>query len=373
MDKPGNDNIGEQEMATPTEVDRCRRLEQQDTTLTSLKLGISSYSGAQPTLVALKKSPHLKELFITSSISDREIGKLCREVLLQNSSLEKLTLDLRECTDGGTQHLAEIIQYSKNLKWLSLMLNNVSDKGASYLADALDKSALLVFAIYATQLDLHDRCIGDSGAAHFAAALKSCENLTSICIAQNAVSNAGLECILEGLFSNVTVKSLDLHSNKIDKKGAARLAAFLVSNTSLKQLILDENHGISSEGTKELAIGLCHNSTLEVLSLKSCNIGKKGAERFTTTFSQNKTLKELILCGNVEIGDYAVELMSRGLRHNSSLKKLDLSSCGIGDEGCSHLADTLITNTALVHLLLHRNEISDGGALTLSGALAKNS
>lgn len=88
-------------MATPTEVDRCRRLEDRDATLTSLKLAISSYSNAQPTFSSLRKSSHLKKLFITSSIGEHDIGRLCREVLLQNSSLEHLTLDLRECNDQG--------------------------------------------------------------------------------------------------------------------------------------------------------------------------------------------------------------------------------------------------------------------------------
>ena len=148
-------------MATPTEVDRCERLEQQDAALTSLKLGISSYSGAQSTLVSLRKSSHLRDLFITSSIGDSDVGRLCREVLLRNTSLEHLTLDLRECSDRGAQYLAELIQYSRNIRWLSLMLNNITEKGAQRLAEALGKSTLLGFAIYATQLDLYDCSIGD--------------------------------------------------------------------------------------------------------------------------------------------------------------------------------------------------------------------
>ena len=67
-------------MVTPTEVDRCLLLESQDSGLRSLKLGISSYSTAEPTLAALRKSPYLRELFITSPIADSEVGRLCTEV-----------------------------------------------------------------------------------------------------------------------------------------------------------------------------------------------------------------------------------------------------------------------------------------------------
>ena len=357
-------------MATPTEVDRCRRLEERDATLTSLKLTISSYSNAQPTFSALRKSSHLKELFITSSLGEHDIGRLCREVLLQNSSLEHLTLDLRECNDRGARHLADLIQYSRNLQWLSLLLNNVSEKGALRLAEALSKSTLLGFSIYATQLDLHDCCIEDSGAAHFASALESCGSLTSICIAQNGITNLGLESILRALTVNPVITLLDLHSNLIDETGATKVAAFLLSNTSLKHLVLDENHSIGSEGAKEIATALCQNSTLETLSLKSCSIGKTGAERFATTLSQNTTLRSFRLCGNVDMGDDSVELLSRGLKENTSLQTLDLSSCGVGDEGCAHIAEALVGNTTLTHLALQKNEIGVGGALALSETLA---
>ncbi len=359
--------------ATPTEVDRCRRLEEQDATLTSLKLGITSYSAAQPTLSALRKALHLKDLFVTSAITDAEIEQLCREILLQNASLERLTLDLRECSDEGTRHLSELIERATNLKYLSLLLNNVTERGASHLAASLPLSTLRGFSVYGTQLDLHDRCLGDSGAAHFGAALRRCDKLQSICIAQNALTNNGLEVLLEGLYDNSSVTTLDVHSNAIDSSGSARLAAFLVSNTTLKWLILDENHGIGDEGAREVAIALTgHNRTLEHLSLRSCGIGEDGGKRFMTTLSRNKTLKGLNLRGNVEMGDEAVEMISRGLAQNSSLLRLDLSSCGVGGVGCSCLADSLKVNTTLTHLFLQRNEIGDGGVIALSEALTKN-
>ena len=102
-------------------------------------------------------------------------------------------------------------------------------------------------------------------------------------------------------------------------------------------------------------------------------MGKRGAERFAKVLSENNTLCELNFCGNVEIRDDAVELVSRGLKNNRSLLIFDLSSCGVGDEGCAHLADALMENRTLKSLLLHKNEISDGGIVALSETLAKRS
>ena len=349
----------------------------QDCSTSTTKLVLNSY---QPSDTNHSISPHLKELVLhdsSSSMTDEQVGLLCREILMKRSSLERLTLDLRECSDRGMQDIAELIEKTKTLKWVSLLLNNVSELGASYLAKALMSSELEGFSIYATQLDLYDKCIGDKGVEHFAGVLQHTSTLRSLCIGQNGVTNMGLSSILRELSitsnSKSNISSLDLHSNLIDQDGAAAIAAFLVSTVSLKRLVLDENHHIGNEGAREIALALCHNSTLEVLSMRSCCIGRQGAERFATTLSKNGSLRKLDLRGNVDIGDNAVELMARGLKENSSLSKLDLSSCGVGDEGCASLAEALLTNETLTHLKLHKNDISDGGLMTLSGALNKNS
>lgn len=352
---------------------------QDNSTTATTKLILNSY---QPSDANNTISPHLKELVLhdsSSSMTDEEVDILCKEILMKRSSLDRLTLDLRECSDEGMKHIAELIEKTKTLKWVSLLLNNVSELGASYLAEVIKSSQLEGFSIYAMQLDLHDRCIGDKGTEHLTSVLEHNTSLKSLCIGQSGVTNIGLGCILKTL-SNTESKShitnLDLHSNLIDTDGAAAIAAFLVSATTtvrLKRLILDENHHIGNKGAREIALALCHNSSLEMLSMRSCSIGSQGGARFATTLSKNRSLKKLDLRGNVDIGDGAVELLARGLKENNCLKKLDLSSCGVGDEGCAGLADALLSNETLTHLKLHRNDISDGGLIALSEALSRNS
>lgn len=305
-----------------------------DRSTSSMKLILNSYQPSHANI-----SPLLKELILhdsSSSMTDEEVELLCKEILMKSSSLERLTLDLRECSDEGTRHVAELIEKTKTLKWVSLLLNNVGKVGASYLAEALRSSELESFSIYATQLDLHDRFIGDEGAEHLAKAIKHTTTLKRLCVGQSGVTNVGLASILRELSnSKSNVSSLDFHSNLIDHDGASAIAGFLVSTASLKRLILDENHHIGNNGAREIALALCHNSSLEMLSMRSCSVGGRGAERFATTLSKNKCLKKLDLRGNVDIGDSAVELVARGLKENSCLRKLDLSSCGVGDEGCA--------------------------------------
>ena len=259
------------------------------------------------------------------------------------------------------------------VKHLTLMLNKVTSRGAEVLAASLPLSSLLSLTLYATQIDLHDLCMGDEGARHFASSLPHTRHLTSFGLTQSGVTPTGLGYLLQGLEQNSKITSLNLHSNFIDGTGAADIARFLSTNSGLKQLILNENHYIGDEGARELAVALSHNASLEVLSLKSCGIGRRGAERFAGPLETNSTLRVLNLCGNGDIGDDGIEMIARGLRGNSGLEQLDLSSCGVSDEGCDHLADALgTTGTTLTHITLHRNTISDGGAISLAHTLTKN-
>ena len=146
-------------MAVPTEVNRSRRLEEQDKTLTSLKLILTDLSSARPTLLALRDSKHLRQLSVQTGARDEGVGLLIREALLPNASLQKLSLDLKECSDeGGARHLASLLQGTgRNLQEMALSLNAITENGAAIIAKGLAASKLRSFSIYATQLDLYDR------------------------------------------------------------------------------------------------------------------------------------------------------------------------------------------------------------------------
>lgn len=352
--------------------DRSQRLEAHPEQITSLKLTVTNMKRAQQTLAALRQAANLASLFLVCNAPDDGVGVVCKDTLSRCPVLSDLTLQFAECSDEGVSHIAELMQTSHTLKSLSLRLNNVGEKGAKLLAVALKQSHLKQFAIYATQLDLHDRIIGDRGARHFADEIKGCTELDSLCIAQSGITSEGVDSLLSALETNEIVHTLHLQSNRIGKDGASKIALFLTKTTSLSDLTLDGNHEIGNSGTKELALALCRNETLKVLSLKSCGIGRLGAERFAQTLQENNTLVQLDLSGNVEMSSNAFELIGRGLKSNKALQKLHLSSCEVNDEGCSYLADALLENNTLTELDLEKNEISDSGIIRLATNLETN-
>jgi hypothetical protein len=60
------------------------------------------------------------------------------------------------------------------------------------------------------------------------------------------------------------------------------------------------------------------------------------------------------------------------MKKNPTLTTLHLSSCGVQDEGATHIADLLMTNASLNELTLGHNDITDAGAIQLAEALMKN-
>lgn len=353
-------------------VNRCLPLEKFDS-LESLKLSLSSPTEAFPTLRAIASSSHLKEAWLSLEGGQDWAGLLCKEAILGNASLEKLTLDLKECSETGLQQVVQVLRDKQNICDLSLLLNNVGQAGSIHLAQLIGPtSSLREFSLYATQLDLHDKCIGDEGVATLSHTLEH-NPLRSLCIAQNGVTKKGVEHILHALGTGTSqITALDLRSNHIDGQGAEALAQHLQSySCALEKLVLNGNSAIGNNGARTMALALGVNTSLKTLSLRSCGIGGEGASRFASALAQNQSLKELDFRGNTEIGDDAVEMLSQGLKSNAALLHLDLSSCSVGDQGCACLADALHQNCTLLSLHLHRNSISDGGIVALGKMLSK--
>ncbi len=82
---------------------------------------------------------------------------------------------------------------------------------------------------------------------------------------------------------------------------------------------------------------------------------------------RNSTLEDLDLSVNREMSDTGAIFITQGLKQNSSLRKLDLCSCGIDDEGVESLGEALVENDSLKVLWLkHNYGISERGLSVLS-------
>lgn len=94
--------------------------------------------------------------------------------------------------------------------------------------------------------------------------------------------------------------------------------------------------------------------------------------RLASILMRNSTLKELDISRS-GLGNEGVAKLAEALKHNSTLAKLNIAKNTIGNEGASKLAIALKANHTLTMLDIEQNKIDDQGAAEFAKALIVNS
>jgi Leucine-rich repeat (LRR) protein len=185
----------------------------------------------------------------------------------------------------------------------------------------------------------------------------------------------GLTHILRALARRPTLTKLRLCHCALGRDDAILLRLVLGSTPSLQSLDL-ANTFLGRYGFRELAPVLHHNTSIKEVDLSYNNLSDmESAEGLRRILLHNKTLTTLDLSWNT-FGqtDGAVERIADGLGSNSTLLKIDLSFCALGDGGVSILTQTLGSrNTALQKLNLGYNLITSTGAGMLLETMEQSS
>ncbi|CAK9096232.1 unnamed protein product [Durusdinium trenchii] len=134
-------------------------------------------------------------------IGDR--GAEClAEVLLENSSLQRLELDFNGISSGGAARLAEVLPKNSTLTHLYLCHNAIDDEGAIHLASALEAGCAL------NQLYLSGNRITCRGAtATILAALQKSGAVIDIDLSLQSVPEDCIQEIRAALLANVQTKA----------------------------------------------------------------------------------------------------------------------------------------------------------------------
>ncbi|XDV33637.1 hypothetical protein PO909_003969 [Leuciscus waleckii] len=107
------------------------------------------------------------------------------------------------------------------------------------------------------------------------------------------------------------------------------------------------------------------------VQLSDCGVTDEGCAALTSALRSNPShLRELDLTGN-KVGDSGVKLLSDLLQDpHCKLEILRLRNCGVTDEGCAALTSALRSNPShLRKLYLSRNKVGDSGVKLLSDLL----
>jgi Leucine-rich repeat (LRR) protein len=189
------------------------------------------------------------------------------------------------------------------------------------------------------------------------------EKLTKADIYGANIGDAGSVRLAASLNRNFELRVLNVGSNCVGNEGAAAIATALQSNSTLQTLHLHEN-SIGNDAVFHFGrILMWSNASLRVLDLSSNAIDDKGAIALVRIFKTpsnlegNSSLTELYLSNN-QIGNAAAIEMSKMLLENVSLMHLDLSHCRISDVGGLSFVQAVIANTQLHTLNLSFNGLS---------------
>ncbi|KAL0023690.1 hypothetical protein WJX79_002056 [Trebouxia sp. C0005] len=170
-------------------------------------------------------------------------------------------------------------------------------------------------------------------------------SLVSICLGDDALGDAGVLELVDGVKQNSTLQKVDLENKGISSKGADSIAAAIQGHQSLQQLVLAHNH-LSDEGVRLLQPAL---ALLRRLDLRGCHIGSQGAQCLATALREAHSLEVLRLDDN-PLTEHGGSALAAGVWHSQSLRELHLCNTGIGDEGLSRLAQALTHASQLTYL-----------------------
>ena len=248
----------------------------------------------------------------------------------------------------------------RSIKISKLKVMNLTNQTAEDFAMGLAKNKSV------QALVLRNNNIGSTGAVSMFRSLEHNTSLEKLDLSGNSQLAEGdseaVGCAIERMLTmKRTLKVLNLSYCGIDTTLITHIAAGLAHNAFLVELNIGmyfwSKSSIISEGWVHLFKALCNNTSLERLDISYNKLEMKGSVALADLLSCNKSLAELNLgwCGIPEAG--LIEIVTRGLLHNTSLEKLHISGNKLGMKGSEALADVLSCNKSLTELNLGRCDI----------------
>jgi Ran GTPase-activating protein (RanGAP) involved in mRNA processing and transport len=183
----------------------------------------------------------------------------------------------------------------------------------------------------------------------------------------NVEQVVGFESFMQVIGRNTTILNMVIANVPLSRDNVQQLKAMLRRNTVLQDLDLTGD-AFGSAGLAEVASALYRNTSIQGLSLSLNGLDDlAAANALRELLRRNKTITRLKLEGNAFGRNVAaVRCIADGFRTNKTLQELDLSFCGLDDQGISILAEGLgQQKRGLVKLSLFANQITCTGLRAL--------
>jgi hypothetical protein len=308
-------------------------------------------------LPALQESTALKELNIHFPLIGEPSNLALKNILTHTQSLRSLSII---CPVGPLEDIAMTaarfgLQKNTTVRELTLEVSQGATTLTPILTSLLNQPLLRKLCLHGDVRDL-------TGLETLL--LSDTSNITELEIHRYDVSPRiiGLTRVLHAWTQRPTLTKLGLRCCPLDRDEARLIRLALCNIPSLQSLVLTDGT-LGSVGLAELAPALYRNTFIKVLDISENDLfDMDSAEILRDVLRSNKIMTALDLSGN-KFGETngAVGCIGGGLRSNSTLLKLDLSSCALSDRSLF----TLSVSTTLQQLTLGSNSVASMGVVEL--------
>ncbi|EJK51647.1 hypothetical protein THAOC_29163 [Thalassiosira oceanica] len=251
-----------------------------------------SFSGTNLAEIIDKLGPAMKSNNFTHIMAEACHMGVPETTLLFNTfgdmnSLEELDIDCEEdlanLNDDDMAGCIQSLAACTGMRSLKLRCLNISTNSSAALRGVFPRMATLL------ELALNKNSLDDDCTRLLAQGLSDCEQIQTLDLSHNRISDNGLDVLVQRL--PTSVDKLYLARNDITLARHVLLLRFRVLN------ILGNT--LCSGGTQVIAASLANpECRLEYLYLSQCNIGDEGAATLADSLRNNQRLTRMSLRGN---------------------------------------------------------------------------
>jgi len=149
------------------------------------------------------------------------------------------------------------------------------------------------------------------------------------------------------------------------------MAGLLIANGRLVDVVFSSNN-INDEGCLLLCDAVRNHPSLQVLHLNRNKLTTVSARSLAEVLVTNRTLRELWLYGNPDIGDEGAICLFEALLVNEHLRVLNVGNCGLTAASVPSLIRLIKDNSTLTKLYLYGNDFGEEGNAAIVDALEHN-
>eukprot|EP00698_Gefionella_okellyi_P025240 TRINITY_DN9170_c0_g1_i1.p1 TRINITY_DN9170_c0_g1~~TRINITY_DN9170_c0_g1_i1.p1 ORF type:complete len:986 (+),score=276.26 TRINITY_DN9170_c0_g1_i1:351-2960(+) len=322
--------------------------------LTDNKLGVH---GGEAIGAALAANNTLQDVGLGNTDLKREGATAVLAALATNTSVTRL--DLSGCNIEATdEEFTNALQGAVRVRDLSLWGNMIGMRGGQALSQWLRRAPVV-------SLNARGCSLQASGADAISAALSECPTLTHLNLAANSIRGQSIAVLATAVAKHPALTSLSLSGNSISwPLLAEHLPQMRLNSLDLALTQLDD------KGIAVLIPGIIGCTTLHTLQLAFNYIGQAGAKSVAQMLSAATHLTDVDLDSNSMAE--GVPLVVGALNANTTLRRLVLSSCGLGPDGGRAVGDMLRVNKGLRILELKQNNLAHDGTRAIADALKMN-